>query len=243
MQDNRGQVTNMNDRRIGIIGGMGPEASADFYMKITKRTKVEKDQDHFHVIVDSNPKIPDRTGAILYGGPSPVPEIIKTARRLGQMDVDVACIPCMTSHYFFEEIQAAVDYPILNVISETAAYIASHFPAVSKVGVLATSGTVAMKIFDKYLTDVDVIYPSPGTQEGQVMEAIYGKKGIKAGFLEGFPVAQLVTASEELEEKGAELIIMGCTEIGLALQQHHVSLPLVDPLEVAIQRLIGKDDF
>lgn len=233
----------MNDRIIGIIGGMGPEASADFYMKLTRRTKVEKDQDHFHVIVDSNPKIPDRTRAILHGGPSPVPEIIRTARRLGLMEVDVACIPCMTSHYFIDEIQAAVDYPILNIIRETAQWIGRTYPGIRKVGVLATSGTVSMGLFDKYLDRAEVVYPSPDSQENLVMEAIYGRKGIKAGYLEGLPVALLTTACEELEAAGAELVIMGCTEIGLALHQHHVSLPLVDPLEVAIGRLIGEEDF
>lgn len=228
----------MNDTKIGIIGGMGPEATADFFMKLVKRTKAKKDQDHFHVIIDSNAKIPDRTLSILHDGPSPVPEIINTAQRLGSLKVDIACIPCLTSHYFIEEIQRAVAYPIMNIIEETSHYIQRKYPDVTRVGVLATSGTVSMGLFNKYLPNLEVLYPSAELQSSRVMEAIYGTHGIKAGILEGFPVANLVEACEALEADGAELIVMGCTEIALALRQHHVMLPLIDPLEVAISVLL-----
>lgn len=227
----------MNERIIGIIGGMGPEATADFYMKIVKGTQVKKDQDHFHVIIDSNAKIPDRTKAILYGGESPVPEIIATARRLGQMGAEVACIPCLTSHYFIKEIQASVEYSILNIFEEVDLYIKKEFPEVKTVGVLATSGTVQMGLFNQYLTDITILYPEQKVQEEKVMEAIYGEKGIKSGNLEGKPVGYLIEASESLADRGAELIILGCTEVGLALKQQHLSIPIIDPLEVVAKVL------
>ncbi len=227
----------MNDRVIGIIGGMGPEATADFYMKIVKGTKVKRDQDHFHVIIDSNAKIPDRTKAILHGGESPVPEIIKAAKRLGQMGVEVACIPCLTSHYYIKELQASVDYEILNIFEELAKYIQKEYPEVKKVGVLATSGTVQMGLFNQYLTENTIIYPKKHVQEEKVMEAIYGEKGIKSGNLEGKPVGYLIEASESLADDGAELLILGCTEVGLALKQQHVSLPVIDPLDVVVKAL------
>lgn len=227
----------MNDRIIGIIGGMGPEATADFYMKIVKGTKVQKDQDHFHVIIDSNAKIPDRTKAILYGGESPVPAIIESARKLGQMGAVVACIPCLTSHYFIKEIQESVQYTILNIFEVVGDYIKREYPHVRKVGVLATSGTVQMGLFNKYLPDLTILYPEPHVQEEKVMEAIYGEKGIKSGNLVGKPVGYLSEASESLADRGAELIILGCTEVGLALKQQHVSLPLIDPLDVVVLEL------
>lgn len=226
----------MNDKVIGIIGGMGPEATADFYMKIVKGTKVKRDQDHFHVIIDSNAKIPDRTRAILFGGESPIPEIIKSAKRLGQLGVEVACIPCLTSHYYIKEIQDSVDYQILNIFEELQKYIQATYPEVKKIGVIATSGTVQMGLFNQYLHNT-IIYPEPHVQEEKVMEAIYGEKGIKSGNLEGKPVGYLIEASESLADQGAELLILGCTEVGLALKQQHVSIPIIDPLEVVVAAL------
>ena len=120
----------MRDRILGIIGGMGPEATAQLYMKMIKATKVKKDQEHFRIIIDSNPKIPDRTRAILGLGENPVPMIIETARNLERMGVDIACIPCMTSHYFFDEIQSGVEMKIMNALEELKKYIDTNFPEI-----------------------------------------------------------------------------------------------------------------
>lgn len=228
----------MNDKVIGIIGGMGPEASADFYMKIVKATKVTRDQDHFRVIVDSNAKIPDRTAAILRGGESPLAEIIETGNKLVEHGAEIIVIPCMTSHYFIEQIREGVARDVLSLFEELNKYIQATYKEGAVIGVLATSGTVEMGLFERYLPNNKVLYPDKYTQEEKVMEAIYGVKGIKQGHLEGKPVGYLSEACESLADRGAEVIILGCTEIGLALKQQHVSIPLVDPLDVAIQTLI-----
>lgn len=229
----------MNDKIIGIIGGMGPEATASFYMKIIKGTKVKKDQEHFRVIIDSNPKIPDRTEAILWGGESPLKAIVETAKNLEKLNVDVGCIPCMTSHYFIEDIQKAVSYPILNAFIEVRNYILNFYPKVTNIGVLATSGTIKMGLFEKYLQGINILYPSSTSQTKKVMEAIYGCDGIKSGNLEGKPVRLLKEAGSELIENGAELLILGCTEIELALKQHHLPKPLIDPMEVMTNVLVN----
>ncbi|WAM34196.1 cysteate racemase [Caldicellulosiruptor morganii] len=228
----------MNDKIIGIIGGMGPEATADLFMKIIQKTKVEKDQDHFRIIIDNNPKIPDRTKAILYGGESPVEELIKTAKNLEKAGVDVACIPCMTSHYFIQEIQKSVSYPIINAFEVVRKHIIKHYPNVKKIGVLATTGTVKMGMYEKYLEFAKVIYPSSTIQEEKVMEAIYGEKGIKRGVKNEIPLNLLRDAAKHLISQGAELIILGCTEIGLVLKQEHVEVPVIDPMDVLADELI-----
>ncbi|MBZ4663445.1 MAG: aspartate racemase [Caloramator sp.] len=228
----------MNDKVIGIIGGMGPEATADLFMKIIQKTKVEKDQDHFRIIIDNNPKIPDRTKAILYGGESPINTLINTAKNLEKVGVDVACIPCMTSHYFIEEIQNSVSYPIINAFDVVREYIFKHYPNVKNIGVLATTGTVKTGIFKKHLDFANVIYPSPTIQEEKVMEAIYGEKGIKRGVKNEIPLNLLKSAAEHLISQGAELIILGCTEIGLVLKQEHVEVPVIDPMDVLADALI-----
>jgi aspartate racemase len=230
----------MNDKVIGIIGGMGPEATASLYMKIIKGTKVTKDQEHFRVIIDSNPKVPDRTKAILWGGESPVKAITETAKNLEKLGVDVACIPCMTSHFFIEEIQEAITYPIINAFTEVHKFILNAYPEVKNIGVLATSGTITTGLFDKYLHDVNIVYPCEATQANKVMEAIYGDHGIKSGNLKGKPLDLLVEAGNELIQNGAQLIILGCTEIELVLKKQHLNKPLIDPMEVMTNVLINK---
>lgn len=228
----------MNDKIIGIIGGMGPEATVDLYMKIIKATNAAKDQDHFRVIIDSNPKIPDRTKAILGEGESPVKAIIQTGKNLELLGVDVACIPCITSHYFMEEIQKGLSFPILNALTETRKFITNEFSTVKNIGVLATSGTLKTGLFNKYFPDFNIIYPSPESQADKVMEAIYGSNGIKSGNTGAYPLKLLKEASEELIGKGADLIISGCTEIALSLKQEDIAKPLVDPMVVVANAVV-----
>ncbi|MGI8313688.1 aspartate/glutamate racemase family protein [Halobacillus mangrovi] len=222
----------MNDKIIGILGGMGPEATAECYMKIIRATNASKDQDHFRVIIDSNAKIPDRTEAISGRGENPVPEMVHAAKNLEELDVDVALIPCMTAHFFIDEVQKEVSFPLLNAFLELKKYISDYYPSVSKIGVLATTGTLETGLFEKYLDHLDVIYPSPISQNDKVMQAIYGENGIKSGNTDGEPLHLLKEASQELLDNGAELIISGCTEIGLVLKPYHLPTPLLDPMEV-----------
>lgn len=232
----------MREKILGIIGGMGPEATAQLYMKMIKATKVKRDQDHFRIIIDSNPKIPDRTKAILGLGESPVPYIIETAKNLQKMGVDIACIPCMTSHYFFDEIQEGVEMKIMNAFEELNNYLKKNFEGVVKIGVLATTGTRNTKIFEKYLKDMEIIYPDERFQSDYVMEAIYGEgTGIKSGVTEGRPVELLIEAGNNVIEKGAEVVILGCTEIGLVLKKDSLSKPSVDPMDVMAEFMVSRD--
>lgn len=231
----------MKEKILGIIGGMGPEASAQLYMKIIKATKVKKDQEHFRIIIDSNPKIPDRTKAILGLGESPVPYIIETANNIKKMGADIGCIPCITSHYFYDEIVQGTDLKIINALEELNLYIHKQYPGTRRIGVLATTGTMNTRIFDKYLKDVVIIYPDQHVQEEYVMEAIYGEgTGIKSGVTKGRPVDLLKEAGEHVIEKGAEVVILGCTEIGLVLTKDSLTKPSVDPVDVMAEAMIAK---
>lgn len=229
----------MNDKIIGIIGGMGPKATIDLYSKILDATKIEKEQDHFKVIIYSNPKIPDRTKAILGLGESPLNALIETGKALEKLGVDVACIPCITAHYFIDDVQKELSYPILNALEELNKYIKTNFPDVKNIGVLATTGTVKSGLYNKYFADFNIIYPSDETQNQCVMEAIYGKEGIKNGDLSDKPLNLLKNASEELIEKGAEIIISGCTEVILVLKPHHIIKPLIDPMDILAKAVVN----
>jgi len=126
-------------RVIGILGGMGPAATLALYERILALTSAECDQDHLHVIIDSNPKIPDRTAAILGDGESPLPAMIEGARTLERAGANVLVIPCNTAHHWLADLQKAVSIPIIDMINETASLIAAHRPLLRKIGLLATA--------------------------------------------------------------------------------------------------------
>lgn len=220
-------------KRIGIVGGVGPMATADFFKKILQFAQADPefpaktDQDFPRVIVDCNGQIPDRTKALLYGGPSPVAALVETAQNLQLAGAEVLAIPCNTAHAFLAEVQAQVDVPIVNMIEEIAAELKSTFPTCRQVGILATTGTVKSRVYDRVLLDcgLNPLHVDEDVQEKYVMEAIYGKTGVKAGHLEQ-PRKLLTASAQYLEKKGAQVIIMACTEIPLALETAKV--PLID---------------
>lgn len=230
----------MNDKTIGIIGGMGPEATATLFKKLIRATKATRDQDHFRIVIDSNPKIPDRTAAILGNGKSPVNAIVKAGRNLEKMDADIALIPCNTSHYFFDEIQEQLTIPLVNMMADLANFLDSDCPGIEKFGLLATTGTVKTGLYAKYLAGKELVYPNGSIQENKVMEAIYGNMGIKSGHTGDGPRMLLKQAANDLITAGAEVIISGCTEIGLALKPEHISVPLLDPMDISVQAVISR---
>ncbi len=219
---------------IGILGGMGPAATVDLYLKILKATPAETDQDHLRVIIDVNPKVPDRTRAILVGDVDPVPLMLETARNLERAGADFLLIPCNTAHYFYERIQQGISIPVVHMIREAAKTATEQFPTLSKVGLLATTGTVTTGLYQKAFSayGVTVITPDPWMQEHLVMEAVYGKEGIKAGISDQRPVGKLRDAARSLVDEGAQLIVAGCTEVSLVRQKVEIAVPWLDPPEV-----------
>lgn len=229
------------EKVIGILGGMGPEATAELFCRLIKATPAQKDQDHLRVIVDDNPKIPDRTEAIVGRGRSPLLEMVKTARNLERAGADFIVMPCNTAHYYYEELKKSVGIPVLNMIELTAQVIKKKFPNVRRVGLIATTGTVKTKIYDQALGRIDakVISP-PADLQDRVMEAIYD---VKAGRItEGRKI--IVHVANHLAERGADMVICGCTEVSLVLKSGDLSIPIIDPLqilsEVAVATALGR---
>lgn len=229
----------MNDKILGIIGGMGPEATVSFYKRIIGLTEVTCDQDHYRVIIDSNPKIPDRTSAILKGTTSPLNGLIETAKNLEKLNVEVAGIPCITAHYYLNELREHTSINIISAIESVDDKLKKEYPD-KIIGILATTGTVKTGLFDKELSH-KIIYPVDDSQEKKVMEAIYGEQGIKNIGITKRSLNLLIAAGNELIERGAEVIIAGCTEIGVILNQDHVNCAFIDPMDVLAEYML-KDE-
>ncbi len=226
-------------KTIGIIGGMGPEATVYFYWLIIKNTKAKKDQDHIHVLIDSYPQIPPRTDAILGAGPSPLPYLVKAARRLETAGADFLVMPCITAHYYYDRLIKKVKIPVISLVEETRREADRLFPGRAKVGLIASRGTVQSGLFHQVLqkTGKQVITPTAAEQD-KVMEAIFGPDGIKAGTTQGKPREIIVATAKKLIRRGASAIIAGCTEVPLVLKPEDISVALLEPMTIAARACI-----
>ena len=137
-------------KAIGILGGMGPLATADLFQKITLLTEAETDRDHIRVYIDSNANIPDRTAAILSNGPDPVPEMASALRNLEACGADCVIMPCNTAHYFLPRLQAMTEIPFLSILTAAAETCKAQFPGMT-VGILATKGTLSAQLYQNAL--------------------------------------------------------------------------------------------
>ena len=228
----------MPEKIIGILGGMGPEATIDLFYKIIKLTPAEKDQDHLRIIIDNNPKIPDRSAAILGKGEDPLPALQETAKNLEKAGANFIIIPCNTAHYFLPSIQESVKIPVLNMIEETAKETQKRNSSIKKTGLLASIGTYKAEIYNKYFKkyNIEVISPEEKDKE-EVMRVIYA---VKAGNLSEEVKKSIISIAQKLIDKGAEAIITGCTEIPLILKEEDVSVSIIDPTQILAKAAVKK---
>ena len=166
---------------LGVLGGMGPQATNTFYQRLIDRTQAESDQEHLQVLIWSDAKIPDRTAGIL-GGPAEAEKVYQAllagAKLLEGAGCTVLAIPCNTSHYFADRLQQALKIPLIHMIRETVAAIGAM--GKKTVGILATDGTVRTGIYQTELTAAGLTPVVPPQQLQQVvMSIIYDeiKKG------------------------------------------------------------------
>lgn len=229
----------MKEKVIGILGGMGPEATIDMAGKIIRCTPVKKEQDHCRMIIDSNPKIQNRTEAILSGNTEKIiSQLSETARNLEKAGADFILIPCNTAHYFLSDIRMAVKIEVLDMIEETALFIRRRYPGLKKAGILGTAATCRMQLHHKALSGAGIDSTAPDEREQEkVMEAISLIKEQKGRMRAGMILA---AAGRNLVKNGAEAVIAGCTEIPLALKPDDIEAPLIDPAEILAARAVSK---
>ena len=211
-------------KTIGIIGGMGPKATADLFEKVIAQTKAKSDNGHLHVLIDNDPSIPDRTAAILEGGENPLPALKRSAKLLEVSGADLLLIPCNTAHYFLDAVQASVSIPIMNMLAITAQ--ACREQGYRTVGLLSTTGTAKSGVYEAAFQKEAVACVTPGDAEMDiVMQYIYQYKA-------GAPIAEraaLAAIVETLQARGAEAIVLGCTELPMIFNGVDSPLPLIDP--------------
>ncbi len=216
----------MVEKVIGVLGGLGPWATLDFFEKLLRVTPAHRDQDHLRILIDNNPKVPDRTPAILGRGEDPSPALEATARNLERAGADFLVIPCNTAHAFYDRIQAAVSIPVLHIMEEVAAVASKEVGGLKVVGVLATSGAMAAQLYQRAFARIGVEVIGPEHPGQQVIDrAIYS---VKAGAMGAEVTRGLVGVAEGLIAQGAQALVLGCTELPFVLKGSHVRVSLLD---------------
>jgi aspartate racemase len=218
-------------KTIGIIGGMGPQATCDLAEKIIGLTKANSDQENIPMKIDINTRIPDRTAAILTGGADPRPELIKSAIFLERGGADFLIIACNTAHYFVPDIQSTVKIPIVSMIEETAKEAKNR--GLKKVALLATDGTIQSGIYAREFAKqgVEMLVPTEKDQK-QVMRVIYD--GVKKNDYT-IDISGFLALLENLKKEKAEVFVLACTELPLAFERFKIPEKILDATEVLAQ--------
>lgn len=234
----------MTPRRpvLGILGGLGPAASVDFYARLVAATPAARDQDHLHVILLSDPGVPDRNAAVAGTGPSAGPRLAAMARRLEGAGAEVLFMVCNTAHAFAPDIRAAVKVPLVSIIDETVNATLAQAPGAERVGVLAAAGAQDARLYPDAFgrRGVRVVEPT-GAGRAAFMDLLYRVKGGARGPAER---AEMLELASQLADGGAQAIVAGCTEVPLLLDAADLEgaglrLPLVASTEALVAAAVA----
>ena len=216
-------------KKLGIIGGLGPMATAYFYSRVVEMTNASIDQEHIETWIGSCPQIPDRTAFLLSkdAAEDPRPTLIEVGRKLRDIGAEVLAIPCITAHAFHKEMEEGIGLPVIHAIRELGNWCQDK--GVTSLGVMATDGAKKSKIYDDVLSEYGVtcIWPSEGDQK-KVMSLIYDD--VKAG--KALNHGYFTEASEALFLSGAQAIVLGCTELSQAMVEMDLDDRFVDIIDV-----------
>ncbi len=224
----------MKKEILGVIGGLGPIATAHFMELVINMTRAEKDQDNVEMILYNFPSIPDRTDYILgKSQESPLPEMLRIGRLLASQGVSLIAIPCVTAHYFYREIADGIPVPVINGITEAVAMLKAR--GVRTAGIMATDGTIQTGLLSRELEKAGIrtVIPSEERQR-DVMHLIY--KNVKAG--KKAEMDRFYRVRQELTDGGAEVILLGCTELSLIKRDEEVGPGFLDIMEVLAQQSV-----
>ena len=211
--------------RIGILGGMGPLASAEFVVKLVHATPASRDQDHFPTTLDSSPQVPDRPGAIFANGPDPMPAIAEVIARLESSGCALIAMPCNTVHHWYDRLTALTPVPILHIADAVAASLREEVPKARRVGILGARVTSRLGIYSDRLGDEwEWFYADDDAMDTLVLPAV---AAVKAGDLaQGRTL--FLEAVQRLLVHDLDAIVYACTEIPVVLSQADVAMPVID---------------
>jgi aspartate racemase len=240
---------------VGILGGMGPQAGLDMAEKLIAMTSTQCDQGHIPFMLFSLPgSVPDRTAFLLGKSPeNPAYAIATQFEVMAKMGVTIAVMACNTAHAspIFDVVldqlrRNKVKLEILHLIEETVFYIRQQYPDIKKVGILGTQGTYQAQLYDKALekAGLEVVLPDPHVRQNDIHAALYAPGfGIKTspGTVTKKARKKVLSAIHHLKQGGAGVIVLGCTELPLAVKEGCINdIPILDPAKIMVEKLIRK---
>ena len=227
----------MSEKIVGIIGGMGPEATVDLMARIIRATPASDDVDHIRLVVDNNPKVPSRIKALIEKtGESPLLCLQNMARKLEAWGVDVLVIPCNTAHFYYQQIQECVDIPVLNMINLGAEAVISKTPAPATVGLLASTAVLNLGLYENCFAQkgVRLISPVDSVQQG-VMGAI---RKIKTSCYGREVVTATQAAADDMVQRGATALLLACTELSIIAHQLKTAVICNDAAQILAEAVV-----
>ena len=228
-----------NEQKIlGVLGGMGPLASASFMTRLTLLTPGERDQDHIPTVLWSDPRVPDRTAARIAGGEDPLPWLLRGIRGLEAAGCGAIVIPCNTAHGWFEGMQKATALPILHIVDAAAVELARLGVPAGRIGLMGTAGTLAMQLYQRRLDarGYQCLVPTEEEMQRQVTPAITAVKANQVADA----YAPLAEVARSLVARGAEAVVLGCTEIPLGIAAGPaLPFPVADTIDALARAAIA----
>jgi aspartate racemase len=226
----------MEEKVVGIMGGMGPEATADLFRKILAATPAKTDQEHLHIIIDCNSKIPSRPAALLEGGPDPTPLLQSTARNLERAGADFLVVACNTAHLFYERITEAVRIPVLHIVDEAIGEAQRRYPGLQSVGVLAGRGAIRLRLYQDRMEAKGIKAVVPSDEDQEIVVSVISS--VKAGEKGPAVQSKIWNVAERLAKAGAQVVFTGCTELPLVLEDGDVGVPVLDPTQALAEAAV-----
>lgn len=225
----------MKENKLGIIGGMGPEATVNFYNRIVKHTKANKDQDHIDMVILNHASLMDRTYAIKNNKKSEfLNQISEDIKILEYVGVNNIAIPCNTCHTFLEDIQKMTKIPIINMIEETCKNIDNGL----KIGLMATEGTISSNLYQKWFNKFNINYYLPESRiQDKIMEIIYNDA--KANGIYDNNKFEMVL-KYFINQNNCDLVILGCTE--LSQFKNDFNEKTIDPMDHLVRASIERSN-
>lgn len=227
----------MREKIVGIIGGMGPEATVDLMRRVIEATPVEDDADHIRMLIDNNPKIPSRIKALIEGtGESPAPCMAQMAKNLQGQGADFLVIPCNTAHHYYSEVAAAVSVPVINLIELTAQTVQSRQPGIRKVGLLASSALRMIELYEPWFgaLNIEIVYPDADSQAA-IMQLI---RDVKARRCSDAQIEEYNAAAKRLEAQGAQCLVVACTELSVINDTLRSTMPVYDAADILASEIV-----
>ena len=224
---------------VGVLGGMGPLATIDFLQKLLSATPAETDQEHVPVVTASVPQIPDRASAFRGEGESPLPAMIDSGKRLIEAGVSLIVMPCNTAHLWYEPLQQALAIPMIHLVDAALDDVTACVGPHGRVGLLATDATIASGLYAsrnlKAGRSLQWLLPTGSEMAGLVMPGI---QAVKSGH-RSLGEQLLSKAAAALAGRGAQAVLLGCTEIPVVLDNRNSPVPVVDATDSLARRSVA----